>query len=603
MLANWKRKIAIGLPIAVVAMCSAIGIAITHGTPTPAVADPETTFTIAEVPDTQQEVLKDNDPLMPDRYQWLVNNKEALNLKYIAHTGDVVNWGAVDPMQFTRANSATNILDASGIPYGYAVGNHDTAAVTTGGSAAPGDTRTNLRNTTAFNQTFPLTRFKNVGGAFEAGKMDNMYQTFSAGGKDWLVLTLEMWPRQAAVDWAKQVVTDHPHHNVIISTHAYVDSSAARPTTGNYGDLNAQVVWQQLISQYPNIKMTLSGHYGPVGGVGGYSYSEATGVNGNKIAQIMTAYHASYQDHVRLLQINTADGTINSSVYIPTSTHPSYPSGYITDSASNFATTGMAWIDPDTQTPPTQEVPGAPTAVTATAGAGAATVSFTPPASNGGAAITGYTVTAMPGNITTTGTGSPITVSGLTNGTSYTFTVKATNSVGTGPESTPSNAVTPQAPQVTELLPDPGFEVGNGGWVAFNIGTLTRVTSPLHGGLRALKVDSPSTTTNLVGLTQNSVVSNSVAGKQYTAQCYARPTAANLNVRIRFLEYTQNYSSNISLGQTIVSSLPTNTWTLVKVTGTATASGKRIIPQIYSTNQTKTNGSIIYDDCSVTAAN
>jgi hypothetical protein len=89
--------------------------------------------------------------------------------------------------------------------------------------------------------------------------------------------------------------------------------------------------------------------------------------------------------------------------------------------------------------------PGAPTAVTAAAGNAQATVSFTAPVSNGGAAITGYTVTSTPGGITATGTASPITVTGLTNGTAYTFTVTATNSAGTGAASGASGSVTPVA--------------------------------------------------------------------------------------------------------------------------------------------------------------
>ncbi len=89
--------------------------------------------------------------------------------------------------------------------------------------------------------------------------------------------------------------------------------------------------------------------------------------------------------------------------------------------------------------------PGAPTGVTATTGNGQATVSFTAPASNGGAAITGYTVTSNPGNITATGTGTTITVTGLTNGTAYTFTVTATNAAGTSAASAASAGVTPQA--------------------------------------------------------------------------------------------------------------------------------------------------------------
>ncbi|PAW88952.1 MAG: hypothetical protein B9S26_10245, partial [Opitutia bacterium Tous-C4FEB] len=95
---------------------------------------------------------------------------------------------------------------------------------------------------------------------------------------------------------------------------------------------------------------------------------------------------------------------------------------------------------------PEPAVPGAPTGISAVSGNAQATVSFTAPASTGSAAITGYTVTSNPAGGTDSNAGSTSlshVITGLTNGTSYTFTVTATNSVGTGSASSASSAVTP----------------------------------------------------------------------------------------------------------------------------------------------------------------
>jgi uncharacterized protein YhjY with autotransporter beta-barrel domain len=143
----------------------------------------------------------------------------------------------------------------------------------------------------------------------------------------------------------------------------------------------------------------------------------------------------------------------------------------VTDAAGNGPPAGYAGGATHAVAIPT--APGAPTIGTATAGNAQATVTFTAPASDGGAAITGYTVTSAPGNVVGTGTSSPITVAGLSNGTSYTFTVVATNAVGDSVASSASNAVTPKAPQAITFA-NPGAQ---------NFGTAPTLSASASSGL------------------------------------------------------------------------------------------------------------------------
>ncbi|MEJ0072758.1 MAG: DUF4832 domain-containing protein [Candidatus Saccharibacteria bacterium] len=175
--------------------------------------------------------------------------------------------------------------------------------------------------------------------------------------------------------------------------------------------------------------------------------------------------------------------------------------------------------------------PGAPTAVSAVAGDAGATVSFTGPADYGGAQITGYAVTSSPGGITATGAASPIVVTGLTNGTSYTFTVTATNSAGTGTASNPSSPVTPtRAPVLQDTFSSGSLNaqwIGSGSYV-------------IVGG--TLQITGHST------YADNVISANSfdMTGRTATVQVPSVPTAASGEV---FMQLFIDGNNSVSIGK------------------------------------------------------
>ena len=168
---------------------------------------------------------------------------------------------------------------------------------------------------------------------------------------------------------------------------------------------------------------------------------------------------------------------------------------------------------------PAQTVPDAPTNVTAVAGNASATVSWVDPANDGDSAISSYTVTASPGGASVNVNGATATsgtVTGLTNGTAYTFTVTATNGIGTSSPSSPSSAVTPStvpdAPQITNV------EAGNASAVITwsdpsNEGSaITGYTVTVApGGATHFVPGATSTTTTVTGLTNGTAYTFTVS--------------------------------------------------------------------------------------------
>jgi len=293
----------------------------------------DTKFSIAVIPDTQVETTEPANARFLNRTYWLASNKASLDLRYVLHTGDVTNWGWLDQPQLDRARAAMAVLSTAKIPYAITVGNHDTAAVGWngiagstgyGGSAymynpecpiklgtAACSSIDLVRNTAAFNATFPVSSIKDVGGAFQAGRIDNIWTSFVAGDKKWLVLTLELWPRQVVLDWAKTVITAHAGDNVLIETHSYLEANGTISTSnGGYGATTPAAMYAQLVAPNPNVKMVFSGHVGT-------QSSRTDSPSGHKVLSFLGNDLGAAYNPVRVLEIDTAAGTVTSRLLSP----------------------------------------------------------------------------------------------------------------------------------------------------------------------------------------------------------------------------------------------------------------------------------------------
>ncbi len=230
------------------------------------------------------------------------------------------------------------------------------------------------------------------------------------------------------------------------------------------------------------------------------------------------------------MSVSSSAATINAAYYLLDATTPVDPAYATTTgntgtanivqvtvgSTASATWTGTSYFDDvATQTPSTSfigpvtggspTVPAAPSAVSAVAGDGQATVSWTAP-SNGGSPITGYTVTTSPGGATTPASGTSVVVSGLTNGTAYTFTVTATNSVGTGPASGASSPVTPtSAPTVpgapTNVVAVPGDGQATVSWTAPANGGSPITSYSVTSSPGAIVMSTGATSVVVTGLT------------------------------------------------------------------------------------------------------
>jgi len=226
-------------------------------------------FTVAVLPDTQNYSER-----FPDTYKaqtnWIVENRKDRNIACVLHLGDITNNNA--PVEWENARAAMKILDGK-LPYFLVPGNHDYSK---GGHC--------LDRTTGLNDYFSQAEYRELptfGGTYdkEPRHLENNYGTFSAEGRDFLVLAMEFGPRRDVVRWANEVVAQHKKRAAILITHAYMYYDNTRYDWKKYGDkqtwnphnysiakatsddvTDGEELWKNLITKHENFVLTLNGH-------------------------------------------------------------------------------------------------------------------------------------------------------------------------------------------------------------------------------------------------------------------------------------------------------------------------------------------------------
>jgi hypothetical protein len=217
-------------------------------------------YTFVVLPDTQYYSASYPEIFMAQA-EWVVENKEAFNIKFVIHLGDLVD----DPYvtaQWEVARSAINYLLVNGVPCSVLPGNHDLITDDFGQlnpmsyRAFFGATQTRQDWAPAFS-TFPW-----YGGSYSTFYEDdnaNNYCLLDMGAEKYLILSLQWKPPLEVLAWANNVIDSYPDYKVIVATHEYLEQSGWLPgQRSSVGDL----IWRELAwKQRDQTFLVLCGHF------------------------------------------------------------------------------------------------------------------------------------------------------------------------------------------------------------------------------------------------------------------------------------------------------------------------------------------------------
>jgi 3',5'-cyclic AMP phosphodiesterase CpdA len=262
-------------------------------------------FTVVLIPDTQYYVGP-NAHLFQEQIQWIADNKDARNIVFAIHLGDMTNNNS--PGEWKKVDRFMRPLEQAGVPYSVLPGNHD------------GVHRGKVFST-LYNQTFGVARFagKPWYGGHYGDTNDNNYTFFEAGGMEFMVLSLSFGTPQEYIDWADEILAKYPNKRVIFATHSYLDDDGTYLERGEEYAVEHErwrdgaKVWAML-KKHPNVFMTVCGHVPDQG------YRRSTNDAGKTVHEILANYQGNKNGgngYLRLLRFSPSRDKIYVEAYSP----------------------------------------------------------------------------------------------------------------------------------------------------------------------------------------------------------------------------------------------------------------------------------------------
>jgi hypothetical protein len=288
----------------------------TRPNPPPLLTRAEGSWTLVLLPDSQ--MYSEGFPAIYEaQTRWIVEQRERRDIAFVLHAGDIVNRDERD--QWRAARRSMRILEGQ-VPYALVPGNHD----------YPGHRI--LARRTRLSKYFPVERARTqpgFGGVFEEGRLENSYHLFSAGGRDWIVLALEVFPRDEVVAWAAALLERHAGRSAILLTHIYLGQDDRRiDRRGRHGPAphpehpfpegvnDGEDLWLKLVSPHPNVVFVFCGH---VTGAG-TGLLTSTGERGQVVHQVLANYQmrpSGGEGYLRLLEFLPDGETVLMKTYSP----------------------------------------------------------------------------------------------------------------------------------------------------------------------------------------------------------------------------------------------------------------------------------------------